>query len=592
MINWGWRTKPRSILKTIEWLKFFKKFEGEKWDETNGEVSAFKNKPIHPIRRKYYYYLQQEEEYKTIPDISYYDYLSGKYDKTETESNARQDKTTFEFFGLGYVDSNGIIKITDAGNKILSSDAKGEFFLKQLLKMNYPSLSTGYGRNIPNNHVVFPMEILLNLLNDLKFIYRFELSFSYLCLDSKKEYSKLLKAIKEFRKRINALDVKKESMCKKIFLEVSKKYYNMSDKNKINSFFTISDAFCRALEFTGFFSTSGRGDLKKIRVSKTHIDEFNMLINKYEFVKSMATTKDEYMEWFGNLSSTTLPWEKESEQISLIRNKLNLFSENIKKISDKYKVTIPLKTEIYEKKLNNTHSMSELKILEQNIVKSITTLNEEVFIKYLYNDSEIRRTIIEKFDEIIDGTTDDRALWLENNTWKSLVSLDGVKEVKRNFSIEEDLSPKYYAPGVGNTPDMEMVINNSILVPEVSLMSGKKQWEHEGSSVVDHVIKFINNNKEKNVIGMFIAQKIYSRTLWQFFILNKTSWVGTKVPIVPLTIEQYKSIISFMYDKNIEAEELVNLLNKVHESSLKIEDYNVWENDISSIITNWKSNYA
>ena len=80
--------------------------------------------------------------------------------------------------------------------------------------------------------------------------------------------------------------------------------------------------------------------------------------------------------------------------------------------------------------------------------------------------------------------------------------------------------------------------------------------------------------------------------MWQFFILNKTSWVGTKVPIVPLTIEQYKSIISFMYDKNIEAEELVNLLNKVHESSLKIEDYNVWENDISSIITNWKSNYV
>lgn len=592
MINWGWRTKPRSILKTIEWLKFFKKFEGENWDETNGEVSAFKDKPIHPIRRKYYYYLQQEEEHKTIPDISYYDYLSGKYDKTETESNARQDKTTFEFFGWGYVDTNGIIKITDAGNKILLSDAKGEFFLKQLLKMNYPSLSTDYGKNIPNNHVVFPMEILLNLLNDLQFIYRFELSFSYLCLDSKREYPKLLNAIKEFRKRINELDVKKESACKKIFLEVSKKYYNISDKDNLNSFFTISDAFCRALEFTGLFSTSGRGDLKKIRVSETHIDEFNMLINKYEFVKSTATTKDEYMEWFGNLNSTTLPWEKESEQISLIKNKINLLNKNIKIISDKYNITIPLKVEIFEKKLNNINSTSELKILEENIVKSITTLNEEIFIKYLYNDSEIRRNIIEKFDEIIDGTTDDRALWLENNTWKSLVSLDGVKEVKRNFSIEEDLSPKYYAPGIGNTPDMEMKINNSILVPEVSLMSGTQQWEHEGSSVVDHVMKFIEKNKEKNVIGMFIAKKMYSRTLWQFFILNKTSWVGSKVPIVPLTIEQYKNIISFMYDKSIKAEELVNLLNKMHESSLEIEDYNAWQKDISLIITNWKSNYA
>lgn len=99
MINWGWRTKPRSILKTIEWLKFFKKFEGEKWDETNGEVSAFKNKPIHPIRRKYYYYLQQEEEYKTIPDISYYDYLSGKYDKQKLKVMRDKIKQLLNFLG-------------------------------------------------------------------------------------------------------------------------------------------------------------------------------------------------------------------------------------------------------------------------------------------------------------------------------------------------------------------------------------------------------------------------------------------------------------------------------------------------------------
>lgn len=69
--------------------------------ETNGEVSAFKNKPIHPIRRKYYYYLQQEEEYKTIPDISYYDYLSGKYVKQKLKGNAETRQTTFEFLGLG-----------------------------------------------------------------------------------------------------------------------------------------------------------------------------------------------------------------------------------------------------------------------------------------------------------------------------------------------------------------------------------------------------------------------------------------------------------------------------------------------------------
>lgn len=592
MINWGWRTKPRSVLKTIEWLKFFKKYEGENWDETNGEVSVFKDKPIHPIRRKYYYYLQQEEETKTIPDISYYEYLSGKYDKTETESNARQDKTTFEFFGLAYVDKNGIIKITDAGNKILSSDVKGEFFLKQLLKMSYPSLSTTYGKDIPNNQTVFPMEILIHLLNDLDFIYRYELSFSYLCLDSKTEYDKLLTIIKEFRNEIDKLDVKKESICKSIFEEVARKHFNISDDDDLGYFLTTSDAFCRALEFTEIFKTSGRGDLKKIRVSPTHINEFNMLVEKYDFVTISASDKDEYMEWFGNLNSTLLPWENEDEQTSLVRSKIALLNKNIKIISDKYNITIPLNTSSFENKLNSVTSMSDLKILEENIVKTITSLNEEVYTKYLYNDKSIRDEIIEKFDEIIDGSTDDRALWLENNTWKSLVSLDGVKEVKRNFSIEEDLSPRYYAPGAGNTPDMEMRIEDNILIPEVSLMSGAQQWEHEGSSVVEHVMKFIENNKNKNVLGLFVANSIYSRTLWQFFILNKTSWVGSKVPIVPLTIEQYKNIISFMYDNNIKAIELINLLNNIHLSSLQIDDYNKWQNSMESIITNWKNQFA
>ena len=105
-------------------------------------------------------------------------------------------------------------------------------------------------------------------------------------------------------------------------------------------------------------------------------------------------------------------------------------------------------------------------------------------------------------------------------------------------------------------------------------------------------MKFIENNKNKNVLGLFVANSIYSRTLWQFFILNKTSWVGSKVPIVPLTIEQYKNIISFMYDNNIKAIELINLLNNIHLSSLQIDDYNKWQNSMESIITNWKNQFA
>ena len=89
------------------------------------------------------------------------------------------------------------------------------------------------------------------------------------------------------------------------------------------------------------------------------------------------------------------------------------------------------------------------------------------------------------------------ALWLEVNTWKSLIAISGEQVVKRNFKIEDDLTPKSFAPGVGNTPDMELYKNGYIIVPEVSLMTGVRQWEHEASSVIDHVLSFMNENKEK-----------------------------------------------------------------------------------------------
>ena len=38
------------------------------------------------------------------------------------------------------------------------------------------------------------------------------------------------------------------------------------------------------------------------------------------------------------------------------------------------------------------------------------------------------------------------ALWLEVNTWKSLVSINGEKKVVPNFKMEEDLTPRAFAP--------------------------------------------------------------------------------------------------------------------------------------------------
>ena len=168
----------------------------------------------------------------------------------------------------------------------------------------------------------------------------------------------------------------------------------------------------------------------------------------------------------------------------LIYEKIYLLQNKIEEYKKQYEFTIDRNVEKYIRRLEGVDNNNELKIIEKELIQNITSLNEEAFIKYISKNEQTRKEILDKFEDIITGNEDMAALWLECNTWKSLVAIDGEKEVKRNFTIEEDLSPRFFAPGKGNTPDMELYNDNYVIVPEVSLMTGVLQWEHEASSVI------------------------------------------------------------------------------------------------------------
>ena len=137
-MSWYWRTKPRSIIKTIQWFPYFGKLQGQNWNETSTSVSAFNQKKIYPVRRSYIYHAHGEED-GWLSTISYEDYLSGSYDRKETESNGRNDKSTYEFLGFGYVSKKGNINITECGHQIIQNQFDQEQYLKQLLKLHLPN---------------------------------------------------------------------------------------------------------------------------------------------------------------------------------------------------------------------------------------------------------------------------------------------------------------------------------------------------------------------------------------------------------------------------------------------------------------------
>lgn len=584
---WGWRTKPRSVIKTIQWFKSFEKLEGEDWDYSLKKLS--KNmKPIHPIRRQYYFNTQIDIEESPIKNLSYDEYLSGNFDgEADSESNARNDLATYKFFGLGFIDADGKVRVTKSGKMIAKGNFDSEIFLKLLLKMHFPSINTGYGKNCSKENPVFPLKMIINLVSDLEYINRFEMSLALLC-NNMKEYDKLLKAVKEFREEYMSLENKRDgNKCNALYRKIAERYFSLEGKTE-GTYFTMCDAINRALRFTGLFNISGRGNYTKARIAEYARKKIEMLRNFYNYDYIKTEKLDEYMDWFGDYDNIQLPWENEKNRKDLIVDKIILLEEKIDEYNSKYGLDLKYDSNLYYKELDKKNKDTKLKVIENELVDQITSLNERIFIQYTSKTESIRNEIIEKFEDIVSGDEDMAALWLECNTWKSLVAINGEKDVKRNFTIEEDLSPRNFAPGTGNTPDMELYNDKYIIVPEVSLMTGVLQWEHEASSVIDHVLNIIKKHKTTKVTGLFISSRINVRTMWQFFILNKESWMGNPVPVIPLTIGQYMKILEYTYQNNLEIDQFNNLLQYIHKGAINCKNYEIWDKNIEKYIEEWK----
>lgn len=601
-MSWYWRTKPRSIIKTIQWFPYFGALEGKNWDETTEEISRFNQKNVHPSRRNYIYHAHKEED-AWLSNISFEDYLSGCKDQKETESNGRNDKSTFEFFGFGYVDKQGFIHVTESGRQIMQGRFDQERYLKQMLKLHLPNPIQRLKTNAKHPGV-FPMQLVLKAFEHYDSLNRSELALLFGC-DEEVQIPAMLRAIADFKDAYEQLPNKLDTKSLKLlFQEIYERHYGTME-NKIASYYDYAEAFSRSLIYTGLFSASGRSYATKLRIACHAQKKVQLLTNQYQFYfPEPFFNESEYMNWYGSDTNVLLPWDNTSARQEIVTEKIYLLQSLLENeeeaetekldftqmsIEDfltipgepaKEKASMPsaeLSQLLTEAKL--TTNISHLKDIEHSIDQAIIHHNEEHFIHVTSKTKEERDFILEKFDDIL-ANDDMSALWLEVNTWKSLISIQGTHKLKRNFNIEEDLSPRSFAPGVGNTPDMELYWGDTILLPEVSLMTGVRQWEHEASSVVDHVMHFIQAHDEKHVLGLFLSSRIHLRTMWQFFILNRESWLGKPIPIVPLTINQYIKLINHCYNKETTIEVLLRFFNSLCELSIQHASYQSWEQAI------------
>ena len=90
----------------------------------------------------------------------------------------------------------------------------------------------------------------------------------------------------------------------------------------------------------------------------------------------------------------------------------------------------------------------------------------------------------------------------------------------------------------------------------------------------------------------YSISSINTRTKWQFFILNKESWIGNPVPVIPMTIDMYSDVMKFIYENKINISDFVMLIKVIHTLSLNTHDFETWYNQSSECITSWKYDVA
>jgi len=565
---WSLVPKPRSAIKTVEWLPALLKVEGKNWDFQN-------EKGERPIRREYLKYAHPFDEFS----------------KDDPEVNARMEFARYQTLGLAYLDKSSSeegakIVVTPAGKAIASQENKDEFMLRQLLKWQFPSnihSARGY-----ETLRVFPMQVILKVLERYGSVNRLEVAFSVFTCPSIDRIDEVYHRLDAFRSLVHDAPANAH---KDIFLQHFAEYNGNTGNQPETYLGNYDDTLFRYLEFTGLFETSGRGLFTRIYIPERAKVKFNLLLKEYafEFFENYTDTK-EFYEYFGDPFAKMLPWDSKEALTEIVSSKLALLKER--------GVATP-EANIY------AINKRDLQVLDMDLTTKILEVNEREFIETTSKTSEERAKIIEKFREIEDGNEDLAALWMEVNTWKSLVAMPGKHYVKRNFKVELDLTPRSFAPGANNTPDMEFYNQKYILIPEVSVQRGIQQWASEGASVVDHVYKFteVKNGKQffgidkieqymnidnlKAIYGLFIAQKLHVRVVWQFYILCREAWRGEPVPVVPMELSTYIRIIEYMYENNVPATAFEELVETIAQSSKNTNNYTEWMQKQEELVANF-----
>ena len=542
-------TSPRTPIKMVEEIKLL--------------TDNFSGKPWNAATQEAYYTLLTKQEFfagQLAGDLAF-----------KARDRINRGPQTF-----GFVDLYPLVRLTDVGKEYIYGKRQEEVFLKQMLKVQFPS-----PYHIDNNatYAVKPYLEMIRLVTELGGISKTEIGLFGIQLIHYQRFSDVKKKIEKFRNQRKSIREKGisyssflattfETELKQIFSEeiqageiairenegVSLEQFL---RKKRANHMDYADAAIRYLKSTKLLSYKPIKDKVEITTDKLHDIEY--ILQNVDRKPLVWSNEDDYKEYLFDTANLSL----------LVDNRNNLINK-----LGKYKVpasrTMGKGIEALKDLLDELQKQKVGKIIDQEVV-DLEGYKRHDEIDELYKKI--------KSKEIVD-----LPLYLEWNTWRAFTMLDDGK-IQGNFVVNDEGMPLYVAPG--NKPDIECKYSNFYLIVEVTLSSGQRQYEMEGEPVARHLGDAVKANGQ-DTYCVFIASNVSPATAAHFFTLHKydVAHYGGRAKIIPLELEDFQTLISNANDAKTKptADDLKNFVQQATDSATTAKDEIEWIAEIKSSV--------
>jgi len=546
---WSFPTSPRSPYKVIERLKLISSLDGKDYD---------KDLQIEIGKR-----IREESENLKV----------GLSSNSSTLDFVGRDYITRAPKKLGIVYVPGVDKgkfeLTEQGRNLINSKNMEFVMQRQIAKIQYPSPIKVRGTE---KIKLIPLTATIKILKSVKDLSRSEVMMFVITIENFSTIDQSISEILKFRENLKKIkgNLKRRKFRDEVGIKKLNLFYKNEDfsirekkgkkvdkseflRTKLRNHKDYADSIFRYFISTGLFKLNKKSRLEISKINEKDADYLleTIGLEPKKFENDEKTFVKDYM---GKENSISLYTDKPD-------NLLNKF-DYLKKLSST--LDLKINTKEIDKRFKNEKSLDIKKDIIVELQKKFIYLKMEKFIKKL---SERKKNdfdeIVGHFEEISDRNSEilDKPLQYEYNFFRAFSFIGDAEKIIPSLNFDEDINP---LNTTSNKPDLIIEYKDFILVVEVTLSAGQRQYESEGAPVFRHVGKCQNEN-DKPVFGLFICEKMDVNMPIEFLsrAMVKTKIYNGRVRILPIERSDFNLLFKKIYNEELKSDYLFGMFNSL-----------------------------